>query len=330
MDATTDSLTTGTIYKLRYLAVNTVGGSGTASDPVSVALVDKPAAPATITKSMTFSSKTSLRIEWSTVTIAAGQTPVGDVLGYILYATDPTNGTTWEAFNGVALGLRDQVGATVLGLTTGRMYQFQVRAYNYNGAGTMSSVFEFYSCILPSSFVAPYRITSTALTIDIGWTEPGDTGGCALTGYAIFKDDGAGTGTFSEANTASDPTIRNQPGLSTAQITTFSASDLGLPFVIYLEVYTEAGDSSSSEHEVITLGDVPNQPTVVPYKDTTQSTGSQLLINYDALAASENGGLAILSYSLEMDDGQGGVYTALTGAATASLASSHFITTSIV
>lgn len=183
------------------------------------------------------------------------------------------------------------------------MYQFQAVAYNYNGAGTMSSVFEFYSCILPSAFLAPYRITSAALTIDIGWAEPGDTGGCAITGYAIFKDDGTGTSTFSEANTASDPAIRNQPGLNTAQITTFTGSDLGLEFVIYLDVYTEAGDSSSSEHEVITLGDVPNQPTTVPYKDTTQSTGSQLLINYDALASSENGGLAILSYSLEIDDG---------------------------
>lgn len=56
--------------------------------------------------------------------IAAAQSPAGDILGYVLHVTDPTNGTTWEAFNGVDIGLRDQASATVLGLVSGRMYQF--------------------------------------------------------------------------------------------------------------------------------------------------------------------------------------------------------------
>lgn len=240
----TDSLVAGSTYRLRYRAENTDGGLGTASDTVTVALVDKPAAPASLSKTMAYSSKTSLRIEWDAVTVPAGQTPGGAITGYVLLATDPLNGTSWEAFNGVELGLTDQTSATVLGLTMGRVYQFQAIAYNFNGAGTASSVHEFYSCVLPSGFSAPYRTGSSASTIDIAWAPPQDPGGCVITGFAVFKDDGAGTGTFAEANSANDLAIRDQPGLNSATITTFAGSDVGLDFVFYLEVYTEAGDTA--------------------------------------------------------------------------------------
>jgi titin len=117
-----DSLVTGSIHKVRYRATNAVGGDGPASDPLSVALADKPAAPASITKDMALSSRTSLSLEWSVVTVAAAQSPGSDITGYVLTATDPTNGTTWEAFNGVDLGLTSQTLASISGLVTGRAY----------------------------------------------------------------------------------------------------------------------------------------------------------------------------------------------------------------
>ena len=79
-----------------------------------------------------------------------------------------------------------------------------------------------------------------------------------VAGFAVFKDDGAGTGTFAEVNSANDLAIRGQPGLNSATATAFSPSDVGLGFVFYLEVYTEAGDTAQSEHATITLGDVPD------------------------------------------------------------------------
>jgi hypothetical protein len=105
--------------------------------------------------------------------------------------------------------------------------------------------------------------------------------------------------------------------------------DVGLDFVFYLEVYTQAGDTAFSEHVTIALADVPDQPAVAPYKDTSFSTGSQLLIIYGALATSENGGLPVLSYSLEIDDGLGGDFSALTGEPVASLATSHLLTSGV-
>lgn len=183
--------------------------------------------------------------------------------------------------------------------------------------------------MLPTSFAAPYRTGSGASSIDIAWVPPDDTGGCVVTGYAVFKDDGAGTSTFGEANVANDLSIRDQPGLNSASITDFVTSDVGLDFVFYLKVYTQAGDTALSEHATITLADVPDQPTVIPYKDTSSSTGSRLLIKYDALASSENGGLPVLSYSLEIDDGLGGDFSALTGGTVASLATSHLLTSGV-
>lgn len=184
--------------------------------------------------------------------------------------------------------------------------------------------------MLPTGFAAPYRTGSTASSIDIAWTPPLDPGGCVITGYAVFKDDGTGTGVFAEANSVNDLAIRDQPGLNSATITAFSPSDVGLDFVLYLEVYTEAGDTAQSEHGTITLADVPDQPVAPPYKAAPPaSSGSRLLLHYDALTPSQNGGLPILSYSLEIDDGLGGEYYALTGLTVTSLATSHLMTAGV-
>lgn len=131
-------------------------------------------------------------------------------------------------------------------------------AHNFNGEGTYSSVYEFYSCVLPSLFDAPTRVTSTSSTLEIEWAPPEETGGCTITGYAVFIDDGTGSNNFEEANSANDLSIRNQPGLNRATITTFDAADVGQEFVVYLTTYTEAGDSTDSEHATIVLGDVPS------------------------------------------------------------------------
>lgn len=72
-----------------------------------------------------------------------------------------------------------------------------------------------------------------------------------------------------------------------------------------------SGGSVDSDIASITLADVPDKPTVAPY--LTYQSASKLEVTYDALLASNNGGTAILSYSLEMDDGMGGTFVAVTG-----------------
>lgn len=80
---------------------------------------------------------------------------------------------------------------------------------------------------------------------------------------------------------------------------------------------------------MITLGDVPSQPPAPPAKETLASSGSALKINYAPLSGTLSGGLAIESYSLEIDDGEGGAFMALTGLTVSSLATTQLISTGV-
>ena len=208
LTAAADGLAPGQVYKFRYRAANAVGGLGLPSDTASVAAADKPGAPLVASKTMEQSSKTSVRVEWGAVATSPAQSPGGDVLGYTLYVADPTTGHSWVAFNGTALGLRDQRSTTVAGLATGKAYSFSVAAHAFNGEGARSAPYEFRACVLPSPLAAPYRAAGTSTSIELHWSPPADTGGCAITGYAVFKDDGTGAGAFAEVNTANDPSVR--------------------------------------------------------------------------------------------------------------------------
>lgn len=136
-------------------------------------------------------------MQWNAVT--PGVSPGGDILGYKLTVTDPTSGTSWVAFDGQELGLPDQLQYTVYGLTTGKSYLFSVLAYSFNGEGIESAQVEFYSCQAPSVADPPTRITSTTTSITLQWSSPSTNGGCPVTSFAVFSDNGDGL-TFSEVN----------------------------------------------------------------------------------------------------------------------------------
>ena len=141
LDKTTHGLVSGTIYQIRWKAANDIGGAGLPSESLAVALANQPVASSSITKNLGLSSKTSIRLEWNSVAVPVLETPGGDILGYQIIATNPSDGTSWTAFDGVVDGLRDQVKATITSLTTGQLYSFTVTAYNFNGEGITSSVY---------------------------------------------------------------------------------------------------------------------------------------------------------------------------------------------
>lgn len=305
----TDNLVSGKIYTFRWYATNVIDDSDV-SDETSAAVTASPIASTLVFRNMAYSTQTSMNIEWNSV--SDGTSPGGLITGYVLTVKDCHNGTTWDAFNGVDLNIPSQTKITVLGLTPGREYKFWVTAYNYNGAGTPSSVYSFYSCVLPLGFSAPVRTDSTKTTIDIAWLPPSSNGGCDITGYAVFMDDGAGSTTFTEVNIALDPAVRDIPGLQSLQVTTFSSTDYGKDYVFYVTAFTSAG-VVNSEKATITLADVPDTPTSSPSKNVLSISATKLIIDYPALASTENGGSTILSYSLEMDNGLGGSFSPVTG-----------------
>ena len=108
-------------------------------------------------------------------------------------------------------------------------------------------------------------------------------------------------------------------------ITTFTQLDIGNNFEIFVRVFTEAGDYSDSNHTFVILGDVPQQPPTSPRKNAVYSNSTSFLIQVDTLASSLYNGLQVDSYSIEIDDGLGGPFQALTGFPVLSLATSEFI-----
>ncbi len=91
-------------------------------------------------------------------------------------------------------------------------------AVNFNGEGDPSPIAFLKPCSLPSHWVKPFLISNTKTEVKIGWNEPADLGGCPISSYAVFVDDGA-FGDFEEANVDNDITVRNKPSLSSFIVT---------------------------------------------------------------------------------------------------------------
>jgi len=82
-----------------------------------------------------------------------------------------------------------------------------------NGFGPESGIASLIACTAPSGLSAPYFISSTGSSQTIGWTTPADEGGCPITGYAVFRDDGVTMNPTIEVNVNNDPAVRDIPTL---------------------------------------------------------------------------------------------------------------------
>lgn len=153
---------------------------------MSVGLADLPGAVSNLVKVASLSSKTSATLTWDLA--ADVNAPAGAIRGYRLYMIDPSAHNEevliWDG-NGLAqLNLR-----TVSGLTTGNEYRFSVAAINFNGEGTRSSWLSVHACNAPSSVPKPLLVSSTSSQMIISWGSVQDTGGCPITGFAVYRDD---------------------------------------------------------------------------------------------------------------------------------------------
>jgi hypothetical protein len=148
----------------------------------------------------------------------------------------------------------------------------------------------------------------------VGWEDPADNGGCFVTGFAVFVDDGQ-LGIFNEVNSAEDPNVRGNPGLHSLVISSpFTLASIGQSFRVKIVSYNVDGETESAVGTIV-LGDVPDAPTTVVEKVTTPNNHSsnKLTVQFAALPSAGNNGLPILSYSLEIDYNLSGSFQALIG-----------------
>lgn len=141
------------------------------------------------------------------------------------------------------------------------MHRFKVTAYNINGEGPASDEMTTYACQAPSQMSAPVRTASTATTLTLQWQHPSDNGGCLITSYAVFRNDGSASSINIEANGDNDTNVRNRPTLDKLTITNFPVStSTGLTFSFKVIAYN-AVQSTDSDSVSYILASVPKAPT---------------------------------------------------------------------
>jgi hypothetical protein len=92
----------------------------------------------------------------------------------------------------------------------------------------------------------------------LAWNAPSTDGGCPITSYALFSDDGAG-GAFSEVDAAN---INYLPALR-GYVRTFASTETSKTFYYYLTA-TNAVGTSQSETVALVLAAVPDKPANTP------------------------------------------------------------------
>jgi hypothetical protein len=90
----------------------------------------------------------------------------------------------------------------------------------------MSDPLVRYSCVEPSMPKPPVRVTGDRTDLLLSWLIPSNDGGCALTGFNLYRDNGAGGSITVEV----DPNlIESRPSLTQHNLV-FLPADTGKMF----------------------------------------------------------------------------------------------------
>ena len=137
---------------------------------------------------------------------------------------------------------------------------FRLYALNYNGKSEPSDIYTFNVCTVPKGMQSPFKIFSISNSITLGWKEPQSNGGCAVIGYAIFRDDSVGGDVIVEVNEDNDTEIRDNSILRQATISNFPVDTVGNFFRFKMRVYNREGSSESALVTFLNAGP-PDKPS---------------------------------------------------------------------
>ena len=124
----------------------------------------------------------------------------------------------------------------VSGLKTARAYRFTIQAINFNGVSEASNIATFTICAVPSSFSPPKMTGYLRTSMTLKWQSPGSSGGCFITSYHIYRDDG-NLGAFTLID---DSTVANLPA-KREHTMTFTSAQTGLTFKYYMTAVSSVG-----------------------------------------------------------------------------------------
>ena len=246
------SLTNGTTYYFRVIAINAQGSSEPSppSDGViPTATVVVPSAPQDVVAE---AENGKALVSWMEPESDGGS----DVTGYRVQVSQSAGGPWTNAAGGcAATAASTALQCEATGLTNGQTYYFQVAAINSQGTGEYSSP---SNAVLPATLPgAPSGLGGTGSLngVSLRWQAPSNTGGSSVIGYQV-QIGTSPTGPWNDA-----------PGGCAAGVTNFSpatqcqANSLSPNTTYYFRVaaITSAGEGPyTAPVAVKTQGNVPN------------------------------------------------------------------------
>ena len=264
--ATIGGLTAGATYNVQVRAANTAGestwsasGSGTPNE--------KPGRPAAPTAAA--ASATSLSVSWTAPT--NNGTAITDY--DVRYKRSSASSWTSHAFAGTG------TATTIGSLTTGAVYNVEVRAGNAAGEGAWSPSGTGTPNEKPGHPAAPTASAASGSSLSVSWTAPTNNG-TAITDYDVRY----------KRSSASSWTSHAFAGTGTA--TTIGSLTTGAVYNVEVRAGNAAGEGAWSPSGTGTPNEKPGHPAA---PTASAASGSSLSVSW---TAPTNNGTAITDYDV--------------------------------
>ena len=138
-----------------------------------------------VTRDDAFSSQSTMKVGWT-----APESEYLPILGYNLEMDDGFSGPFSLVYSGVENA--QQLDFVVSNLVAPRFYRFRVYAIDVNGAGAYSEESSIQACIPPSELGRPLVSDIGKTSFTLSWSAPLLFGGCPVTSYELWRDQGDG------------------------------------------------------------------------------------------------------------------------------------------
>ena len=322
-------LTEDTLYRFYIVATNGKGDSEPSEEARFTATT-----PISNLRTLTESSSTdnSITLTWSAPTGSESE-----VTGYSVEMDDGADATFGRRLSSGSVtgdfrqvydgqGNPDVTSATISNLKSGILYKFRYLAYDQNGPSQYSDPQPFYACGNPSTPGTPIVSEITLESMAVSWQPPDDNGGCDITEYKLYRNDGSGGSTNTEIHSS---LLTNEPAITFVNVTEFPSGSVGKSFKFKVVVFSAEAVNGveSAESAEYLMAKVPSAPTDTPTKGSS-TNATQIEVSFTG-SVSDNGASA-KSYHLQVDDGQGGQFSDRSGHNIDDLSTSRIVSEGIV